>query len=63
MTGFLIISTAGLSAAAVYGIFSFTVLRKIAQREARKKREAEETMTVVADEARTVTEETVEERR
>jgi flagellar biosynthesis/type III secretory pathway M-ring protein FliF/YscJ len=41
MTGFLIISTVGLFGAAGYGIFSFTVLRKIAQREAMKQKQAE----------------------
>lgn len=33
MTGFLILSSVGLLGAAGYGVFSFSVLRKIAQRE------------------------------
>ena len=33
VTGFLILSSVGLLGAAGYGVFSFSVLRKIAQRE------------------------------
>lgn len=33
MTGFLILSSVGLLGAAGYGVFSFSILRKIAQRE------------------------------